>query len=148
LRDRGILTTHLYADGRHHDLLYVDGGPSSTGTTGHLRMNGKEVFKHAVTNMAGAVKEALSATGLCTADIDWIVPHQANKRIIDATAKKLGIPPEKVVQTVSLHGNTSAASIPLALSCAVEDGRIQKGQLVLMEGMGGGFTWGSALVRW
>lgn len=148
MSDRGILTTHLYADGRHHDLLYVDGGPSSTGTTGHLRMNGKEVFKHAVTNMSGAVNEALSATGLCARDIDWIVPHQANKRIIDATAKKLGIPPEKVVQTVGLHGNTSAASIPLALSCAVADGRIRKGQLVLMEGMGGGFTWGSALARW
>ncbi len=148
LRDRGILTTHLYADGRHHDLLYVDGGPSSTGTTGHLRMNGKEVFKHAVINMSGAVNEALLATGLHASDIDWIVPHQANKRIIDATAKKLGIPPEKVVQTVAQHGNTSAASIPLALSCAVADGRIRKGQLVLMEGMGGGFTWGSALVRW
>jgi 3-oxoacyl-[acyl-carrier-protein] synthase-3 len=148
LADRGILTTHLYADGRHHDLLYVDGGPSSTGTTGHLRMNGKEVFRHAVTNMTGAVNDALFATGLSAADIDWIVPHQANKRIIDATAKKLGIPSEKVIQTVSLHGNTSAASIPLALSCAVADGRIRKGQLVLMEGMGGGFTWGSALARW
>lgn len=148
LADRGILTTHLYADGRHHDLLYVDGGPSSTGTTGHLRMNGREVFKHAVTNMTGAVLDALCATGLSAVDIDWIVPHQANKRIIDATAKKLGIPSEKVIQTVSLHGNTSAASIPLALSCAVADGRIQKGQLVLMEGMGGGFTWGSALARW
>ncbi|MFZ5836349.1 MAG: beta-ketoacyl-ACP synthase III [Pseudomonadota bacterium] len=148
LRDRGILTTHLYSDGRHHDLLYVDGGPSSTGTTGHLRMNGKEVFKHAVVNMTGAVNDALAATGLQAADIDWIVPHQANKRIIDATAKKLGIAPEKVVQTVGLHGNTSAASIPLALSCAVADGRIRKGQLVLMEGMGGGFTWGSALARW
>jgi len=148
LADRGILTTHLYADGRHHDLLYVDGGPSSTGTTGHLRMNGKEVFKHAVANMTGAVNEALSATGLKASDIDWIVPHQANKRIIDATAKKLGIATGKVVQTVDMHGNTSAASIPLALSCAVADGRIKKGQLVLMEGMGGGFTWGSALARW
>ena len=148
LRDRGILSTHLYADGRHHDLLYVDGGPSSTGTIGHLRMNGREVFKHAVTNMSGAVNEALAATGLNASDIDWIVPHQANKRIIDATAKKLGIPLEKVVQTVAQHGNTSAASIPLALSCAAADGRIKKGQLVLMEGMGGGFTWGSALARW
>lgn len=148
LRDRGILTTHLYADGRQHDLLYVDGGPSSTGTTGHLRMNGREVFKHAVTNMTGAVNEALSATGLRASDIDWIVPHQANQRIIDATAKKLGIPNSRVVQTVAQHGNTSAASIPLALSCAVADGRIKKGQLVLMEGMGGGFTWGSALARW
>jgi 3-oxoacyl-[acyl-carrier-protein] synthase III len=148
LRDRGILTTHLYADGRQHDLLYVDGGPSSTGTTGHLRMNGREVFKHAVTNMTGAVNEALSATGLQASDIDWIVPHQANQRIIDATAKKLGIPTSRVVQTVAQHGNTSAASIPLALSCAVADGRIKKGQLVLMEGMGGGFTWGSALARW
>ncbi len=148
LADRGILTTHLHADGRHHDLLYVDGGPSSTGTTGHLRMNGREVFKHAVANMTGAVNEALQATGLRAGDIDWIVPHQANKRIIDATAKKLGIPAEKVVQTVAYHGNTSAASIPLALSCAAADGRIRKGQLVLMEGMGGGFTWGSALARW
>lgn len=148
INDRGILTTHLYADGRHHDLLYVDGGPSSTGTTGHLRMNGREVFKHAVTNMSDAVNEALAATGLGAGDIDWIVPHQANKRIIDATAKKLGIAPERVVQTVGLHGNTSAASIPLALSCATADGRIKKGQLVLMEGMGGGFTWGSALARW
>lgn len=148
INDRGILTTHLYADGRHHDLLYVDGGPSSTGTTGHLRMNGREVFKHAVTNMSDAVNEALAATGLSAGDIDWIVPHQANKRIIDATAKKLGIAPERVVQTVGLHGNTSAASIPLALSCATADGRIKKGQLVLMEGMGGGFTWGSALARW
>ncbi len=148
LSDRGVLTTHLYADGRHHDLLYVDGGPSSTGTTGHLRMNGREVFKHAVANMSDAVNEALAATGLCAGDIDWIVPHQANKRIIDATARKLGIAPERVVQTVGLHGNTSAASIPLALSCAVADGRIKRGDLVLMEGMGGGFTWGSALVRW
>ena len=148
LKDRGILTTHLHADGRHHDLLYVDGGPSSTGTTGHLRMNGREVFKHAVNNMSQAVNEALSATGLGVGDIDWIVPHQANKRIIDATAKKLAISSEKVIQTVGVHGNTSAASIPLALDTAVRDGRIKKGDLVLLEAMGGGFTWGSALIRW
>jgi 3-oxoacyl-[acyl-carrier-protein] synthase III len=148
LADRGILTTHLYADGRHHDLLYVDGGPSSTGTTGHLRMNGREVFKHAVNNLTQAVNEALSATGLSASGIDWIVPHQANKRIIDATARKLGIPLEKVVQTVGQHGNTSAASIPLALDAAVRDGRIKTGDLVLLEAMGGGFTWGSALIRW
>lgn len=148
LKDRGVLSTHLYADGRHHDLLYVDGGPSSTGTTGHLRMNGREVFKHAVNNLTQAVNEALSATGLSAGNIDWIVPHQANKRIIDATAKKLGIPMEKVVQTVGQHGNTSAASIPLALDTAVRDGRIKTGDLVLLEAMGGGFTWGSALIRW
>ncbi len=148
ISDRGILTTHLHSDGRHHDLLYVDGGPSSTGTAGFLRMNGREVFKHAVTNMAAAVNEALAATGLVASDIQWIVPHQANKRIIDSTAKKLGIPNDKVVQTVGMHGNTSAASIPLALDTAVRDGRIQPGDLVLIEAMGGGFTWGSALLRW
>lgn len=148
IADRGVLSTHLHSDGRHHDLLYVDGGPSSTGTAGHLRMNGREVFKHAVTNMADAVKEALNATGLTAADIQWIVPHQANKRIIDSTARKLGIPLDKVVQTVAQHGNTSAASIPLALDVAARDGRIRQGDLVLIEGMGGGFTWGSALLRW
>lgn len=148
ISDRGVLTTHLHSDGRHHDLLYVDGGPSSTGTAGFLRMNGREVFKHAVTNMAAAVNEALAATGLTASDIQWIVPHQANKRIIDSTAKKLGIPNDKVVQTVGMHGNTSAASIPLALDTAVRDGRIQPGDLVLIEAMGGGFTWGSALMRW
>lgn len=145
--DRGILTTHLHADGRQQKLLYVDGGPSSTQTTGHLRMVGREVFRHAVVNLAAVVKEALEATGLTADDIDWIVPHQANKRILDGTARKLGIPAEKVVVTVDRHANTSAASIPLALAEAVSDGRIQKGQLVLLEAMGGGFTWGSALVR-
>lgn len=148
ITDRGVLTTHLHSDGRYHDLLYVDGGPSTTGTAGHLRMNGPEVFKHAVANMSNAVNEALTATGLSASDIQWIVPHQANKRIIDATAKRLGVPLDKVVLTVGWHGNTSAASIPLALECAVRDGRIQPGDLVLMEGMGGGFTWGSTLVRW
>ncbi|MFA7430016.1 MAG: beta-ketoacyl-ACP synthase III [Rhodospirillaceae bacterium] len=145
--DRGILTTHLHADGRQSDLLYVDGGPSSTGTTGHLRMQGREVFRHAVVNLAAVVQEALAATGLTSADIDWLVPHQANKRILDGTAKKLGVSPDKVVVTVDRHANTSAASIPLALAEAVADGRIQRGQLVLLEAMGGGFTWGSALVR-
>lgn len=145
--DRGILTTHLHADGRQNDLLYVDGGPSSTGTTGHLRMHGREVFRHAVVNLAAVVQEALEATGLTSDDIDWLVPHQANKRILDGTAKKLGISPDKVVVTVDRHANTSAASIPLALAEAVADGRIQPGQLVLLEAMGGGFTWGSALVR-
>jgi 3-oxoacyl-[acyl-carrier-protein] synthase-3 len=145
--DRGILTTHLHADGRQNDLLYVDGGPSSTGTVGHLRMHGREVFRHAVVNLAAVVQEALEATGLTSADIDWLVPHQANKRILDGTAKKLGVSPDKVVVTVDRHANTSAASIPLALAEAVADGRIQPGQLVLLEAMGGGFTWGSALVR-
>lgn len=145
--DRGILTTHLHADGRQNDLLYVDGGPSSTGTTGHLRMHGREVFRHAVVNLAAVVEEALKATGLTSDDIDWLVPHQANKRILDGTAKKLGVSPDKVVVTVDRHANTSAASIPLALAEAVADGRIQPGQLVLLEAMGGGFTWGSALVR-
>ncbi len=145
--DRGILTTHLHADGRQNDLLYVDGGPSSTGTTGHLRMHGREVFRHAVVNLAAVVQEALEATGLTSDDIDWLVPHQANKRILDGTAKKLGVSPDKVVVTVDRHANTSAASIPLALAEAVADGRIQPGQLVLLEAMGGGFTWGSALVR-
>lgn len=146
--DRGILTTHLHSDGRHHDLLYVDGGPSSTKTVGHLRMAGKEVFRHAVTNLAQVVGEALEATGLTQGDIDWLVPHQANKRILDGTARKLNIAPERVVVTVDRHGNTSAASVPLALCEAASDGRIQRGQIVLMEAMGGGFTWGSALARW
>jgi len=145
--DRGILTTHLHADGRHQEMLYVDGGPSSTGTTGHLRMHGREVFRHAVVNLAAVVDEALAATGYVATDLDWIVPHQANKRIIDGTARKLGLPPEKVVVTVDRHANTSAASIPLALAEAVADGRIKAGDLVLLEAMGGGFTWGSALVR-
>jgi 3-oxoacyl-[acyl-carrier-protein] synthase-3 len=148
LSDRGVLTTHLRADGRHKDKLFVDGGPSATMTTGHLRMEGKEVFRHAVTFLAETIEESFRATGLTAADIDWFVPHQANRRIIDATAKKLGLGTEKVVLTVDRHGNTSAASIPLALATAVADGRIQKGQLVLIEAMGGGFTWGSALIRW
>ncbi|SOD94271.1 beta-ketoacyl-ACP synthase III [Caenispirillum bisanense] len=146
-RDRGILSTHLHSDGTQHDLLYVDGGPSSTQTVGHLRMTGREVFRHAVVNLAQVVKEAIEANGLTASDIDWLVPHQANKRIIDGTAKKLNVSAERVVVTVERHANTSAASIPLALNEAVKDGRIQPGQLVLLEAMGGGFTWGSALVR-
>ncbi|WP_205574655.1 beta-ketoacyl-ACP synthase III [Indioceanicola profundi] len=145
---RGILSTHLHTDGRHHDMLYVDGGPSSTQTVGHLRMRGQEVFKHAVVNLASVVEEALEANGLTSAAIDWLVPHQANKRIIDSTGRKLKLDPSRVVLTVDHHGNTSAASIPLALCEAVHDGRIQRGNLVLMEAMGGGFTWGAALVRW
>ncbi len=147
MSDRGVLTAHLRSDGRHREKLYVDGGPSSTKTTGHLRMQGKEVFKHAVGMITDVIEAAYAATGLNSNDIDWFVPHQANKRIIDASAHKLGIPPEKVVITVDQHGNTSAASIPLALDTAVKDGRIRQGQLVLLEAMGGGFTWGSVLVR-
>ena len=146
-QDRGILSTHLHSDGRHHDMLYVDGGPSSTQTTGHLRMRGKEVFRHAVVNLADTVREALQANKITVADLDWLVPHQANRRILDSTAQKLGLDPAKVIVTVDTHANTSAASIPLALDTAVKDGRIKQGQLVLMEAMGGGFTWGSALVR-
>ena len=146
--DRGIVTTHLRSDGRHKAKLYVDGGPSSTQTVGHLRMEGREVFKHAVGMITDVIVDAFKATGLNADSIDWFVPHQANKRIIDASANKLHIAPEKVVLTVDLHGNTSAASIPLALNVAVRDGRIKKGDLVLLEAMGGGFTWGSALVRW
>jgi 3-oxoacyl-[acyl-carrier-protein] synthase-3 len=146
--DRGILTTHLHSDGRHRDLLYVDGGPSATRTVGHLRMAGREVFRHAVVNLAEVVTEALDATGLTQADIDWLVPHQANKRILDGTARKLNIDPARVVVTVDRHGNTSAASVPLALAAATDDGRIKPGNLVLMEAMGGGFSWGSALARW
>jgi 3-oxoacyl-[acyl-carrier-protein] synthase-3 len=146
--DRGILTTHLRSDGRHKSKLYVDGGPSSTQTVGHLRMEGRAVFKHAVAMITDVIEDAFRATGYTAADIDWFVPHQANKRIIDDSAQKLGIAPEKVVTTVGLHGNTSAASIPLALNVAVKDGRIKKGDLVLLEAMGGGFTWGAALVRW
>jgi 3-oxoacyl-[acyl-carrier-protein] synthase-3 len=146
--DRGVLTTYLRADGRFGNLLYVDGGPSSTRTTGHLRMEGPEVFRHAVVNLAEAVRAALDAAQVSAADIDWFVPHQANRRIIEATARKLSIPLEKVILTVDRHGNTSAASVPLALAEAVEDGRIKRGDLVLIEAMGGGFTWGSALVRW
>ena len=146
--DRGVLTSHLRSDGRHAKKLYVDGGPSSTQTTGHLRMEGREVFRHAVGMITDVIVDAFAATGTTAEDIDWFVPHQANKRIIDASAHKLHIAPEKVVLTVDRHGNTSAASIPLALAAAVGDGRIKRGDLVLLEAMGGGFTWGSALVRW
>ena len=146
--DRGILTTHLRSDGRHRSKLYVDGGVSSTQTTGHLRMEGKEVFKHAVAMITDVITDAFKATGTSAADIDWFVPHQANKRIIDGSAHKLGIPPEKVVLTVDRHGNTSAASIPLAMADAVADRRVKRGNLILLEAMGGGFTWGSALLRW
>ena len=146
--DRGILTTHLRSDGRHKAKLYVDGGPSSTQTVGHLRMEGREVFKHAVAMITDVIYDAFKATGTSAADIDWFVPHQANKRIIDGSAHKLGIAPEKVVITVDRHGNTSAASIPLALADAVADRRIKRGNLILLEAMGGGFTWGSALLRW
>ena len=146
--DRGILTTHLRSDGRHKSKLYVDGGPSSTRTVGYLRMEGREVFKHAVGMITDVIVDAFNASGTSADDIDWFVPHQANKRIIDASAHKLHIAPEKVVLTVDRHGNTSAASIPLALSVAVADGRIKRGDLVLLEAMGGGFTWGSALLRW
>ena len=146
--DRGVLTTHLRSDGRHKSKLYVDGGPSSTQTVGHLRMEGREVFKHAVGMITDVIADAFKANGITADDLDWFVPHQANKRIIDASAHKLHIAPQKVVLTVDLHGNTSAASIPLALAAAVADGRIKKGDLVLLEAMGGGFTWGSALLRW
>ena len=146
--DRGILCTHLRSDGRHREKLFVDGGPSSSMTTGHLRMEGKEVFRHAVANLAETVEETFKKSGVGPDEIKWFVPHQANRRIIDATAKKLNIDPARVVITVDQHGNTSAASIPLALSVARQDGRIEKGDLVLIEAMGGGFTWGSALIRW
>lgn len=146
--DQGILSTHLHSNGDHHDLLYVDGGPSTTQTVGHLRMRGQEVFKHAVVNLADVVREALDANGLTAEAIDWLVPHQANRRIIEGTGRKLKLAPEKVVITVDHHGNTSAASIPLALVEAVQDGRIQRGDLLLLEAMGGGFTWGGALVRY
>jgi 3-oxoacyl-[acyl-carrier-protein] synthase-3 len=146
--DRGVLSTHLHSDGRMHEMLYVDGGPSTTQSVGHVRMRGQEVFKHAVTNLAQVGREALEAHGLTAADLDWLVPHQANKRIIDSTGRKVGIDQSRVVMTVDHHGNTSAASIPLALCEAVADGRIRRGDLLLIEGMGGGFTWGSALIRW
>ena len=145
---RGILTVRLRSDGRHKSKLYVDGGPSSTGTVGHLRMEGREVFRHAVAMITDVVEEAFKATGTTAADIDWFIPHQANKRIIDGSAHKLGIPPGKIVITVDRHGNTSAASIPLALADAVADRRIKRGDLLLLEAMGGGFTWGAALIRW
>ena len=146
--DQGVLNTRLFSDGRLHDMLYTDGGVSSTQTAGKLRMHGKEVFKHAVTNIAAAIVASAEASHVVLDDIDWFVPHQANQRILDGTAKKLGIDPAKVISTVALHGNTSAASVPLALVTAVRDGRIQRGDLVLLEAMGGGFTWGAALLRW
>jgi 3-oxoacyl-[acyl-carrier-protein] synthase III len=146
--DRGILVSKLRSDGRHKEKLFVDGGPGSTGTVGYLRMEGKEVFRHAVGMITDVIEDAYAATGYTSDDIDWFVPHQANLRIIDGSAKKLKIAPNKVVVTVDKHGNTSAASIPLALSTAVNDGRIKKGDLVLLEAMGGGFTWGSTLLRW
>jgi 3-oxoacyl-[acyl-carrier-protein] synthase-3 len=146
--DRGILSAHLRSDGRYSSKLYVDGGPSTTGTVGHLRMEGRAVFKHAVAMISDVIEDAFAATGYGAKDIDWFVPHQANKRIIDDSAHKLGIAPEKVILTVEKHGNTSAASIPLALSVGIADGRIKRGNLVLLEAMGGGFTWGAALVRW
>ncbi|MES2045688.1 MAG: beta-ketoacyl-ACP synthase III [Pseudomonadota bacterium] len=145
--ERGVLATRLHADGRHNELLYVDGGPSTTGTVGKVRMKGREVFRHAVVNLASVLSETLGAAGLTAADVDWVVPHQANARILDATAKKLGLAPEKVVVTVDQHANTSAASVPLALDVAVRDGRIRRGDLIVLEAMGGGFTWGAAVVR-
>jgi 3-oxoacyl-[acyl-carrier-protein] synthase-3 len=144
----GILATRLHADGRYHDLLYVDGGPSSTGTVGHLRMQGKEVFRHAVTNLAQVMRDTLAQAKLEPEQINWIVPHQANRRILEATAQKLGLDPSRVIVTVDRHANTSAASVPLALDVAVRDGRIKPGDVLLLEAMGGGFTWGAALVRW
>ncbi|WP_285018640.1 beta-ketoacyl-ACP synthase III [Novosphingobium sp. fls2-241-R2A-195] len=144
---RGILATRLHADGAHNQLLFVDGGPSTTGTVGKLRMKGREVFRHAVVNLAEVLREVIEEAGLSTSDIDWLVPHQANARILDATAKKLSLPPEKVVMTVGQHANTSAASVPLALDVAVRDGRIKQGDLVMLEAMGGGFTWGASLIR-
>jgi 3-oxoacyl-[acyl-carrier-protein] synthase III len=145
---RGVLAAKLHADGRHNQLLYVDGGPSTTGTVGKLRMEGPAVFKHAVTNLANVLTETLAAADLTSADVDWVVPHQANARILDATARKLGLDPAKVVVTVDQHANTSAASVPLALDTAVRDGRIKAGDLVVLEAMGGGFTWGAAAIRW
>lgn len=148
IADRGVLAASLRSDGTHKDKLYVDGGPSTTGTVGHLRMEGREVFKHAVGMITDVIEATFSQAGITADDLDWFVPHQANKRIIDASAKKLGIAEEKVVITVDKHGNTSAASVPLALSIAAADGRIKRGDLVLLEAMGGGFTWGAVLVRW
>jgi len=144
----GILATKLHADGRHNDLLFVDGGPSTTGTVGKLRMKGREVFRHAVVNLAGVLNEVLADAGLTSGDVDWVVPHQANQRILDATAKKLGLPSEKVVVTVDQHANTSAASVPLAFDTAIRDGRIKRGDVVVLEAMGGGFTWGAAALRY
>jgi len=146
--ESGILSTSLHADGRHNGLLYVDGGPSTTGTVGKLRMKGREVFRHAVVNLADVLSEVLASAGLSAADVDWVVPHQANARILDATARKLGLPAEKVIVTVDRHANTSAASVPLALDVAVRDGRIKRGDLLVLEAMGGGFTWGAAALRY
>ena len=146
--ERGVLSVNLHADGRHNHLLYVDGGPSTTGTVGKLRMRGSEVFRHAVVNLASVLGETLATAGLALSDIDWVVPHQANRRILDATARKLGLSPEKVIVTVDRHANTSAASVPLALDEAVRDGRIKRGDLLVLEAMGGGFTWGAAAVRY
>ena len=146
--ENGILATSLHADGRHNDLLYVDGGPSTTGTVGKLRMKGREVFRHAVVNLEDVLRQVLAEAGLSSDDVDWVVPHQANARILDATARKLGLPPEKVIVTVDRHANTSAASVPLALDVAVRDGRIKRGDLLVLEAMGGGFTWGAAALRY
>ncbi|SMF70421.1 beta-ketoacyl-ACP synthase III [Allosphingosinicella indica] len=146
--DVGILASRLHADGRHNDLLYVDGGPSTTGTVGKLRMKGREVFRHAVVNLAEVMNEVMAAAGHAPDEIDWLIPHQANKRILDATAKKLGLSPDKVVVTVDQHANTSAASVPLALDTAVRDGRVKKGDLIVLEAMGGGFTWGASVIRY
>ena len=146
--DRGILATKLHADGRHNDLLFVDGGPSTTGTVGKLRMKGREVFRHAVVNLADVLNEVLTDANLTPSDVDWVVPHQANARILDATARKLGLPSEKVIVTVDKHANTSAASVPLALDVAVKDGRIKRGDVIVLEAMGGGFTWGAAVLRY
>jgi 3-oxoacyl-[acyl-carrier-protein] synthase-3 len=146
--DSGILSTSLHADGRHNGLLFVDGGPSTTGTVGKLRMKGREVFRHAVVNLADVLKTVLVRANLTPADVDWVVPHQANARILDATARKLGLPPEKVIVTVDRHANTSAASVPLAFDVAVRDGRIKRGDLLVLEAMGGGFTWGAAALRY
>jgi 3-oxoacyl-[acyl-carrier-protein] synthase-3 len=144
----GILANRLHADGRHNGLLYVDGGPSTTGTVGKLRMKGQEVFRHAVTNLSAVLREALEAAAITTADVDWVVPHQANARILDATARKLGLERERVVMTVDRHANTSAASVPLALDTAIRDGRIVRGDIVILEAMGGGFTWGASVLRY
>ena len=146
--EAGILATRLHADGRHNDLLFVDGGPSTTGTVGNLRMKGREVFRHAVVNLADVLSEVLDAAGLDSSDVDWVVPHQANARILDATSKKLGLPAEKVVVTVDRHANTSAASVPLAFDTAVRDGRIKRGDIIVLEAMGGGFTWGAAALKY
>ena len=148
VEDEGILAVRLHADGRHNELLYVDGGPSTTGTVGKLRMKGREVFRHAVVNLAAVLRETMAAAGHTPEEIDWLIPHQANARILDATARKLDLSPERVVVTVDQHANTSAASVPLALDTAVRDGRIQRGQLLVLEAMGGGFTWGAAVVRY